>query len=74
MKALLRVWFHRVSVYDTDLQGRLTLLIMPLSLVAYNVVFFDEAIKRHREAMFTAAVQLLDAGAKPNTNPNTNRI
>jgi len=29
------------------------------------------AVKGHRDAMFTAAVQSLD-GAKPNTNPKTN--
>ena len=29
------------------------------------------AVKRHRDAMFTAAVQSLD-GAEPNTNPKTN--
>ena len=29
------------------------------------------AVEGHRDAMFTAAFQLLD-GAKPNTNPNPN--
>ena len=31
------------------------------------------AVKGHRDAVFTEAVQSLD-GAKPNTNPNTNSI